>query len=226
MKWINLESPNVRAQELEYQEFRYPILSRHYLSVPCAVTNPPFFAVTERRKSVRQFKSLTIDRLNALLWHAARSISLLPPQNGERWQHRPTPSAGGKHPVDVFVVDCSKKEKSVLLYSPVSHSLSELKIYKEPLIEFLQLLAEVLPTQNATIIWFGAQFERTLSKYENGESLIWRDAGALSATLAFTAEALEINCCLLGPTGEPFFSKIFGDNKTILGVGGMYVGER
>lgn len=226
MKWIKLRSPTLRETELKFQEFCYPVLSKKYLSKPSIEMNPLFFEVTERRRSFRQFKRLTHDRLNALLWFASRTISAAPVKSGIRWQHRPSPSAGGRHPIDIFIIDKNKGKSQVFLYQPVSHSLAQLKVDLERLNLFLGFLEEVLPIQEATIVWFGAQFERTLSKYKNGESLVWRDVGLLSATFALVAEALEINCCSIGPTGELLFPVIFNGEGVVSGVGGLYVGER
>lgn len=226
MKWIKLKSPVIREREIKFQEFCYPVLSKQYLSQPFMDKNPSFFEVTERRRSSRLFKQLSDDKLNALLWYTSRTISLSPPKSGVRWQHRPSPSGGGRHPIDVFIIDNSEIPKSVLLYQSVSHSLAKLRINNECLNLFLNFLEKVLPAQECTIVWFGAQFQRSLSKYENGESLVWRDAGALSATFAFVAEALEINCCPIGPIGEPYFSQIFNAGGKVSGVGGLYVGNR
>jgi hypothetical protein len=85
---------------------------------------------------------------------------------------------------------------------------------------------EVVAPEQARMLWFGAQFERTLSKYENGESLVWRDAGALLATLSLVAECLSLNCCAIGITGEPFVSGMFGKDSNVVGVGGLLVGRR
>jgi SagB-type dehydrogenase family enzyme len=113
------------------------------------------------------------------------------------------------------------------LYEPVPHALSKLRIADQILLEqFLVLVDGIVQLEEATIIWFGAQFGRTLSKYENGDSLVWRDAGALLMTISLVAEFLGLNCCALGITGEPSFSRILESREKVSGVGGLLIGDR
>jgi hypothetical protein len=111
------------------------------------------------------------------------------------------------------------------LYQSISHALATLQADQENINGLLIAAERILMRQNATVLWFGAQFERTLSRYENGDSLIWKDAGALTATLAFVAEALNLTFCPIGITGEPYMSRCLQTNK-VTGVGGAYVGSR
>jgi hypothetical protein len=46
-----------------------------------------------------------------------------------------------------------------------------------------------------------AHIERTLSRYDEGMSLLWRDAGALLATLHLSATELGLASCIVGATG-------------------------
>jgi len=76
------------------------------------------------------------------------------------------------------------------------------------------------------MLWFAAQFDRTLSRYNNGESLVWRDSGALAATIALVAECLHLSSCAIGITGEPFISQILDSKGALVGVGGLLIGQR
>ena len=226
MEWINLGSPTPREYELAYSEFEYKVEGKTYLSEPEIQIDTPIGSVLAERRSVRSLKAVPGEKINALLWYSSRVISLAPAAS-RRWQHRPSPSAGGRHPVDLFVVDLHTSSEEIFLYDPISHALSRLVIseltYLYQLIEFSN---QILPLDQATIIWFGGQFERTMSKYEDGESLVWRDAGALIATLSLVAESLQLNCCALGITGEPLFSQMLKSKGKVTGVGGLVIGER
>jgi SagB-type dehydrogenase family enzyme len=225
MRQIEIGSPILRDQELSYQEFSYPVVSRQFLSKPLIKNSSPVLDVVGGRRSRRTFKPLTSEQLNALLWHSSRTINLSPPVLKVRWEHRPAPSAGGRHPIDVLIVQRERGEDKLFLYQSIPHALATLKADQEN-IDGLVLAAErVLPRQEATVLWFGAQFERTLSRYENGDSLVWKDAGALTATFAFVAEALNLNFCPIGVTGEPYLSQCLETIK-VTGVGGAYIGGR
>ena len=227
MKQVDLASPVPRDSAVPYSEFKYRISEEIFLPEPEIVIEIPFSDVLSARRSRRTFKVISAEKLNALLWHSARAITITPPIHGARWQHRPSPSAGGRHPIDILIIGERRDSQDVFLYDPVAHKLCKLVVKEtSSLDELVNLVNRVIPPEQATIILFGAQFERTLSVYKYGESLVWRDAGALIATLSLVAESLELNCCALGITGEPFLSQIVNSKGKVLGVGGLLIGER
>lgn len=226
MKQIKLQSPVLRTKELSYTEFAYPILSKKYLPEPAFTNSTTFLDVINNRVSRRTFNKLSFDKLNALLWYSARAIDVAPPEVSPRWQHRPSPSGGGRHPVDIFILNDENGEYTLSLYQPISHSLSLLRSSKSHIANLINTIETVLPIGNATIIWLAAQFDRTLSRYENGESLIWKDVGALTGVTTLVAEYLEINCCPIGINGDPYISEAINGELRITGVGGLLVGEK
>lgn len=226
MNFINSNSPIPRMIEVPYTDFKYEITKRIYLATPESIPAVNFFDIIESRASRREFEKLPIDRLSVLLWYSAKTRLVAKLDKGNLWQHRPTPSAGGRHPIDILIINSNGEEYApIYLYDPVAHALCQLSFSNEILKKFLETINNVVPIGKATVIWFAAQFGRTLSKYENGESLVWRDAGALLATMAFAAEALNINCCPIGITGEPWISEILSSNKLVVGAGGCLFGN-
>lgn len=223
MKRIDLKCPTPREIELPYSEFCYQIKEKSYLPLPDDLPSISLSDVLASRQSRRTYKAVSCQLLNSLLWHSARAIIVSPP-NSSRWQHRPTPSAGGRHPIDLLIFT---KQDNVYLYDPIPHALAKLNIIdNNSLGQFLISINQVITFEQATIIWFGAQFERTLSKYESGEDLVWRDAGALITTISLVAESLGLNCCAVGINGEPFISDMLSSKGKVVGVGGLLVGER
>jgi SagB-type dehydrogenase family enzyme len=225
MKRIEIASPVLRDQELSYQEFLYPILSKQFLPEPLINHSAPFLEVVNTRRSRRDFKRLTFEQLNALLWHSSRTINVASPKLQTRWEHRPAPSAGGRHPIDVFIVQQENGKNELSLYQSIPHALAALETDQENVNGLVLETEKILPRQEATVLWFGAQFERTLARYINGDSLVWKDAGALTATFSFVAEALNLNFCPIGITGEPYLSQCLHTTQ-VTGVGGAYVGSR
>lgn len=225
MKRIELRSPILRDRELPYQEFDYPIVSTQFLPEPSISNSVPFLEVINRRRSKRNFNSLAFEQLNALLWHSARTIDLIPPIKQIRWEHRPSPSGGGRHPIDVFILKQGHINLELHLYQSISHALSLLRTDHESVKNLMLEAERILPPEEATILWFGAQFERTLSRYEYGDSIVWKDAGALTATFSFVAEAFNLNFCPIGITGEPYFSQCLKTTK-LTGMGGACVGSQ
>lgn len=227
MKRVDLPSPMPRLKELSYSEFKYAVIDKRYLPAPEQEIGREIGAVLSARRTRRVFKPISLDDLSLLLWHSARAASVSDPSAYTRWQHRPVPSAGGRHPIDLLVLRKCEGFWQVYLYNPISHSVSKLALRggTSP-DQFVDRINKVVPVGQATVIWFGAQFDRTMSKYKNGESLVWRDAGALISIISIVAEALEMNSCALGVTGEPWLSSLLDSGKNVVGAGGMLIGCR
>lgn len=222
MKKVDLNSPILRTSELNYQEFDYKILNHHYLSEPAFRDFPTFENVIDNRETKRTFKTLSEEKLNSILWYSSRTIRFSE-SSQPRWEHRPSPSAGGKHPIDLFIFN-PLKNREILLYRNLTHALASIQTNEVERLGLLKEVKKILDIQSGTLIWFGAQFDRTLSRYKNGESLVWRDTGVLTAFIILTAAAINVNACPVGITGEPYFSKCLG-TKQVIGVGGICLGE-
>jgi SagB-type dehydrogenase family enzyme len=227
MKRVDLPIPVPRRSELSYSEFKYVITDKYYLPAPKQGIRREIGSVLLARRTRRVFKSISLNKLSLLLWYSARAISVADPSAYSRWQRRPAPSAGGRHPIDLLVLRKCEGSWQIYLYDPVSHAISNLALRDDTSPEqFINYINQVVPVGQATVIWFGAQFDRTMAKYKNGESLVWRDAGALISVISIVAEAIEMNSCAVGVTGEPWLSNLLNSSGKVLGAGGMLVGCR
>jgi SagB-type dehydrogenase family enzyme len=224
MSKINLKSPILRKIELEYEEFEYPVLTHHYLNEPIIKNSPPFLNVIGNRETKRIFNPLPDEKLSTILWYSARTIRVSN-QPKTRWEHRPSPSAGGRHPIDIFVIKpVSKAKIELLLYRTDIHAFAEIKSNSVELFRLMEKAKEILDFQFGTLVWFGAQFDRTLSRYKNGESLVWRDTGFLTSMISLVSESVCVNSCPIGITGEPHFSECL-NTDAVIGVGGVCLGD-
>lgn len=227
MKYIRLESPVLRQKELNFEAFSYNIKKKLYLAPPSELRSKSFWRVFASRQTRRVFKSLGKKQLSMLLWYSSKTSSCKRLRSGYLWQHRPTPSGGGRHPIDIIVCNYKRGFDSLELYDPISHSLGILDIEHPTIVEkLIAQLTRIIPFDEATIILFAAQFQKTMASYKNGESLVWRDSGALLATIYFVSEAMNLNCCGIGITTEPFLSEALGSKDLVLGTGGCLVGKR
>lgn len=86
-------------------------------------------------------------------------------------------------------------------------------------------MESMVPAPEATKTLLVAEPGKTQAKYFNHESLVWRDAGALLATMGFVAEALNLNYCPIGITGEPWASMLSSEGN-LVGVGAALIGGR
>ncbi len=218
--------PIPREIELPYTEFKYSVIRKDYLERPDDRLDKTFLEVLYRRRSRRQFGALLRNQLATLLWHAVKTRENIRENSGFLWQHRSAPSGGGRHPVDILVIQHALHEQNLAVYDPWSHALCDLRFDPASLEAFVNRVNNVLPIGDATILWFLAQNGRTLSKYENGESLIWRDSGALLATIYLVAESLDLNCCGVGITGDPLATTLVSATGEMQGVGGCVIGSQ
>jgi hypothetical protein len=61
--------------------------------------------------------------------------------------------------------------------------------------------------------------------YENGESLIWRDSGALLQVIAMSAFAFGFACCPLGPHGIEIVEALEADGDRMTACGLVQIGR-
>jgi SagB-type dehydrogenase family enzyme len=220
-----LPEPVPRAVELPFEPYRFPQKARRLLSVPQNVTSAPCLEILHNRRSRRSFKPIGEEKLSSLLWFAAKTLRTHYEPSGFGWQHRPAPSSGGRHPIYILVLTYGNPA-AVSVYEAEGHALIEFEPL-EPrgptaLVEGLQA---ILPQQSGTVLWFVADYPRTWSRYEHGESLVWRDSGALLATIYIAAEALGLNCCAYGAVGDVWITRILPTSRFV-SVGGCVVGAR
>jgi SagB-type dehydrogenase family enzyme len=159
-------------------------------------------------------------QLSNLLSLTCRVQTIVSESLGFAQSMRPAPSAGAIHPIHVVLNGIH--EPGWHRYDPFAHSLVELKS-RVTVATVRDAFEIVLPVAGATLILFAAEPDRMFAKYCEGSSLVWRDAGVLQGYFAAAAEALELNFCLLGVTGEPWVSQLV-DGANLVGAGAAYVG--
>ena len=227
MTLIDLGEPVPRNGTLSFRGFEYSCHEKIWLDPPAAKPEKDVFTVLEQRQTRRDFQLLSYDEISHLLWYSIKRRSAIIDHGRYIWQHAATPSAGGCYPIDILIIGTSGRADGVFYYDPIGHVLAQIS---EPDEEAREKLVQVAMECSAakslgTLFWFAAQFSRTNSRYQNPDSLIWRDSGALLATIGIVAEALSLNCCGLGATGNPSLSRMVNASDLIVGTGGCIVGS-
>jgi Nitroreductase family len=134
------------------------------------------------------------------------------------------PSAGGLQAIDLIVQQKVGSGFLMFHYNSRAHALGQLRV-KGSCAALWNAAQTILAAPEGSIIWFSADMEVMRARYRWGESLLWRDAGALLAYCSLAAEALGLASCPLGLTGEPMLSDVFG-SKRIRCHGGITIGAR
>lgn len=114
---------------------------------------------------------------------------------------RPSPSAGALHAIETVIADWRTRSR-LMRYTPLRHELELLSVPEEQRAhDFIDAIRSLLPLARGTALVFLADLSRVASVYENPESLLWRDAGALLQTLFLAAIAFRLAFCPLGIRG-------------------------
>ncbi|WP_191830518.1 SagB/ThcOx family dehydrogenase [Pseudomonas fluorescens] len=216
MTWIDLGSPLPRDIIEPYELVRWPTGEIRRLPIGLAPQIGSFEQVLASRQTRREFREINDDQLSRLLRQACSSREAWPSAYGFDLEHRATPSAGAVHPIHLVLH--LPGDPRWWLYQPQGHYLVEICGAAARLDGLLLQCADVLEGDRAVHILFVAEPGKTLTKYHDGCSLIWRDAGALLAIIALTAHAHGLNFCPLGITGEPWASAL-ADQGKLVGVG-------
>jgi SagB-type dehydrogenase family enzyme len=217
------EEPSPRSSVQQLERWRPRAIARARLEIGAPLAKS-FAEVIDDRRSIRQLKPPSVERLARLLWHGARTRETAVRSDGLLWQHRASPSAGGLHPIELFIVPAS--EATLLRYDPILHCLETLDSVDIGRLETARArLRAVADGAEATYLVLAADFARTEAVYHRAESLVWRDAGAMLATLHLTATAIELGFCMLGVHGNEVVGSVIGSPATLRAVGVAILGE-
>lgn len=220
---MNEIEPKNKAQILPLSRLEYDVVESILLDGFDDVESPLFFQILESRKSRRSCRELDLFSLGKLFFLSARVKSSELNETGLQIQKRNVPSAGALHSIDCFVSKIGSPDWYV--YNPYKHSFDRLSLNEPDLIEaHKQECFNFLPGMQAGyLIWYVCDIERLKSKYENPESLMYRDSGVLSGIQSLIAEALGLPFCLVGRLGYEEASKL-SDKRDLIGAGAAIVG--
>ncbi|MBJ9948685.1 nitroreductase family protein [Acinetobacter bereziniae] len=217
MTWVNLGNPVPKQKVDKYIPYKWDLSNKSIrLDEPEIFTPIPFTQVMFERKSQRSFKLVSIDHLSHLLWLTNRVKDCIDSTMGFPITLRPVPSAGAIHPIHILIN--SPYTDVWWRYDPFCHSLWPINKESKYFINVRRDCEKILNCNSASLILLIAEPQKTLSKYTDGASLVWRDAGVLLGNLALVASYLNINFC---PIGALLPTKI--DEKKQLVTVGMAV---
>jgi hypothetical protein len=178
-----------------------------------------FFEVLRRRRSATG-GALPIEFLSSLLWHSTLLRERRAGRFGVAWESRSAPSAGGLHPIRLIALPLDNSAPQGV-YDDRRHALTP--VDEAALIKNRANVGEILGTTAGTTIQFAADVALVDTCYENAGSLIWRDAGALAATMCLVAAALGFAATPVGRTGDAIV-RAAGMPVAFAGAGAVHVG--
>ena len=221
--WNWLGNPVPRQQPGAYTPWRWPVV-RSIALPPAADVSSPCASVLSERRSRRTFAALGLEDVSTLLWHTLYCQRTAESPLGFCLQQRSTPSAGAIHPVHL-VMQLPGYAAQWARYNPHTHALEVIGPSADILNALRAEADQVVDAQSGSLLLFVAEPAMTAAKYENADSLVWRDAGIMQGALAILAQALALNYCLLGITGDPWVGRL-SEQCQLVGVGIAALGAR
>jgi hypothetical protein len=109
-------------------------------------------------------------------------------------------------------------------YNPTEHSLIELPGSSHSAAEGRAAASRVLELEHGILLGLVAEPGKTAAKYENHETLVWRDAGVVLGYMSLIAETLGLSFCALGITGQPYLTSYLPDACSLQASGLAVVG--
>ncbi len=163
---------------------------------------------------------LGIDDLSALLWHSTALRSRAPGRFGVSAESRNSPSGGGLHPIKLLVLPL---EDSIAgFYDDRQHGLGT--VAPAAIAINRESISTILGRSRGTTIQFAADRALLDACYDNASSILWRDAGALVATMCLVATALGIAACPVGRVGDDVVDAA-GVMEGFVGAGAVHFGK-
>ncbi len=209
--------PLPRAEPSRYSVFKWPAGRSQALFPRSAPLPVDMVSLLEKRQTRRDFtKPLGNVALGEFLWLACRSRGARPSPYGPDQESRPHPSAGAMHPIHVLI---AREDGPWERYDPVEHVLVELPGSVESAAAGRTVAQSVVSVGCAVVVGLVAEPGKTAAKYENPETLVWRDAGVVLGYMSLIAEALELSFCPLGVTGQSQFADLLPNPTSLHGVG-------
>jgi hypothetical protein len=163
-----------------------------------------FLNVLRNRRSTLGTGPISTRELSSVIWHATllrerRPATLQFPT----WESRAAPSAGGLHVINLLCLPLND-DQAAGIYDPERHDLIKLPHagLEASLLLNRMSVSEICGAVTGTTLQFAAEFGRGEAAYENYESLLWRDAGALLTIIALVANALGVTATPLGRIGH------------------------
>ncbi len=207
----HLNSSNVRAKltDLSVDDDRHPFRFRTYpgsdriaLPIPEEQLSMSLGDALKRRRSVRDYvlKDLKLSTLSDILYYAYGVMGYRTIE-GEWTCSRPSPSAGGLYPLELYVAtqqvtglsdgiyhyDARAHELETRRLAPVHAELADMTIGQD-----------MIRTANVVFV-MTAIFERTMWKYgQRGYRHVFLDAGHLGQNLYLIATAMRLGPVAIG----------------------------
>lgn len=221
-----MSGPSLLEIPLAFEPYVYPCGEEIVLPISGSIPERDFLDVLKNRRSIKTLNTCSLEDLSRILYYSLKPYTIAMDNLGAIVYRSASPSAGGRHPIDVLVSIIQNENRFLFLYNPLIHSLRKLHIPLDVQKRFYTDVENTLLLGNSVLLWFSIQFMRTASKYSDPMSLIWRDVGAQICCIQQVAEFFNVGSCPIGYLAQDSFIRMFDETDKLLSGGGMIIGGK
>lgn len=217
-----IEEPMPRHTPLAWAPHQFDVVATEALSRPGPPSSRTFADVIAKRRSAVG-DPIKLSLVAELLWHAVGWKGHAPSgRAGLPIAWSASPSSGGLQSINIVCIpDDSSAPR---LYDPVNHAYLLLRANDERVrLENRKAVLSVTGLQSGCTLRLIGDRSKISAAYENAQSLLLRDAGAILATICLCAEWLGLSACPLGFLGDAMLPLLALPGDRFQGVGGILI---
>lgn len=193
------------------------------LPPPSPPPSARFVDVSECRRSVRYARPTRLAQVLDVLRFATAPRGTWAYHGIVRYE-APVISSGALHGIDLLILHNSTAR--VLLYNRTMNQLNGLRVTNgKCLADLRRRVRDFTPDFQGTIVGLVADNAKYHAAYDEPESLVWRDSGALLQMIAMTAFAFGLESCPLGLHGGEFVSALDVNAEQLTPCGIVQIGQ-
>lgn len=217
-----MDEPQVNFKR-HVSRYDFSAVAEVKLSLPLK-NHRDFLSVLDSRKTIRKFCEIDIQSIGKLFYFANRTIQIEDSDLGLSIEHRPVISSGALHSVEIMF--WLPQYKKWFHYNSQEHKAEEVVLKHQLIADMVDRAYSFMSgSAGAALIWYVSDIQRLGAKYDNPESLAYRDSGAILATHSLVSEYLNLSFCPLGLAGKRE-AYLISNDRDFVGVGMSLVGER
>ena len=182
------------------------------------------------RRSARQSGPVSLERALDVLAPLMTATAEWTAADRYVERHTFVPSAGARHALTALVLSKSvhdTQHRAWAISPSANPRCFAVSRYGAEIAAVLHATGAALRRAQApdTVIAVLARPRRILSKYPDGYSLLWRDAGAFLASAHLVAESLGLHSCIVGIAETTRF-ELDGTTEALIDVGALTLAEK
>lgn len=218
------KEPHPRCEPAPWQPIDWPVRRTVALRSLPPTPSARFSDVMAYRRSERRMTALPLGQvLDVLRFSSALRSGWI--YKGIDRHKAPAISGGGLHGIHLVIAPHAMHAR-LFRYDRAADQLEALNVARpERIINLFGQACACLPEANGTIVGLIADHAKYIAAYEEGESLIWRDSGALLQVIAMSAFAFGFACCPLGLHGVEIVESLNVRADRLLACGLLQIGR-